>query len=89
VVCLQKAEFLDYNVGAGLVGSTWEASVRTKDKMTSAQLAMLTRVNPAVTVGAAFDVQLDKPSQVSGGGARAPDRLRGGEGHRSVATSIG
>lgn len=40
----QKPEFLDYNIGLGLKGAGWETSLRSFNKISSLQLALLTKV---------------------------------------------
>lgn len=44
VACEQKPEFLDYNFGLGMKGAAWETSVRSFNKATSLQLALLNKV---------------------------------------------
>lgn len=44
VTCEQKPEFLDYNFGLGMKGAAWETSVRSFNKATSLQLALLNKV---------------------------------------------
>lgn len=71
----QKPEFIDYNVGLAKMNKSWEASVRSYNKVSNLQFSLLSRVNPQVTFGAQLDYQVDKNTQgMTIGGCFRPDR---------------